>query len=79
MILRVCAADLPVLERERPRLVGRLSSGVDLRLVADDSVGAGGCIIETPVAKLDARLASQLDAIERGLGKKVPPGSSPKP
>ena len=69
--LRICPEDLPVLERERPRLVARLSTAVDLRLVADDTVGVGGCIIETPVARLDARLAAQLEALERGLGKRL--------
>ncbi len=71
--LRVSPQDLPVLEQERPRLVARLSTGVDLRLVADDKVGVGGCIIETPTGvRLDARLSTQLEAIEKALGKRVP-------
>ena len=70
--LRVSPQDLPVLERERPRLVSRLATGVDLRLVADEKVGVGGCIIEAPSGvRLDARLNTQLDAIEKALGKRV--------
>jgi flagellar biosynthesis/type III secretory pathway protein FliH len=69
--LRVSPQDLPVLERERPKLVSRLTSAVDLRLLADDKVPPGGCIIETPVARLDARLDAQLEALERALGKRV--------
>ena len=72
--LRVNPDDLPLLEREHPKLVSRLSSAVDLRLVADDKIGVGGCIIETPVARLDARLDAQLEALERALGKRVPTG-----
>lgn len=71
--VRVSPQDLPVLERERPRLVARLSTGVDLRLVPDEKVGVGGCIIEIPSGvRLDARLGTQLDAIEKALGKRAP-------
>jgi len=35
--------------------------------VADASVGRNGCVVETPVGRLDARLQTQLDALERAL------------
>jgi flagellar biosynthesis/type III secretory pathway protein FliH len=70
--LRVSPQDLPALERERPHLVSRLATGVDLRLLADEKVGVGGCIIEASSGvRLDARLNTQLDAIEKALGKRV--------
>lgn len=73
VVVRVSPGDLPVIERERPKLMSRLSSGVDLRLVADDKVGVGGCIIETPSGvRLDARLSTQLETIEKALGKRAP-------
>jgi flagellar assembly protein FliH len=68
--LRVRAEDLPVLEKEHPRLVARLTNAIDLRLQVDDSVGVGGCIIDTPVATLDARLDRQLEAYEKALVKR---------
>ena len=41
--------------------------------MADEKVGVGGCIIEAPSGvRLDARLNTQLDAIEKALGKRVP-------
>jgi flagellar assembly protein FliH len=68
--LKVRSEDLPVLEKEHPRLVARLTNAIDLRLQADDSIGVGGCIIETPVATLDARLDRQLEAYEKALVKR---------
>ena len=69
--LRVCPVDLVALQKDQARLTARLASAIELKLVADDSVGAGGCIIETPVARLDARLDRQLEALERALGQRV--------
>jgi len=69
--LRVNPADLLALEPERPRLAARLGGSIDLRLMADENVAQGGCIIETNVGRLDARLDRQLDAIERALGQKI--------
>jgi flagellar assembly protein FliH len=70
VVLRVNPADLEVLETERPRLGTRLPSAVDLKLVADEKVGRGGCVIETAIARLDANLGRQLDALERALGER---------
>jgi flagellar biosynthesis/type III secretory pathway protein FliH len=71
VVLRVNAADLAALERERPRLVARLGGSLDLQVVADEAVAQGGCIVETNVGRLDARLDRQLDAIEKALGQKM--------
>ena len=38
-----------------------------LQFRTDDRVGRGGCVIETELATIDARLATQLEAIERAL------------
>jgi flagellar assembly protein FliH len=70
VVLRVHPDDLKVLETERPRLGVRLPSAVDLKLVADDKVARGGCVIETAIARLDAQLGRQLDALERALGER---------
>jgi flagellar assembly protein FliH len=68
VVLRVHPEDLQVLESERPRLGARLPAAVDLKLVADDKVARGGCVIETASARLDAQLSRQLDALEKALG-----------
>ena len=59
-----------ILETERPRLGTRLPAAVELKVVADDKVARGGCIIETAIARLDAQLSHQLDALEKALGER---------
>ena len=76
VVLRVHPEDLAVLEVERPRLGTRLPSAVELKLVADDKVTRGGCIVETAMARLDAQLGHQLDALERALGERSGPPRS---
>ena len=70
VVLRVHPEDLHVIEVDRPRLGTRLVSGVVLKVVGDDKIARGGCVIETPSARLDAQLSSQLDALERALGER---------
>jgi flagellar biosynthesis/type III secretory pathway protein FliH len=59
--------DLAALERGRPRLLERASRAQVLQLRADPNVHRGGCIVETELATIDARLSTQLDAVERAL------------
>jgi type III secretion protein L len=65
--LRVHPDDLKALERGRPRLLQRLTHAEVVHLRADPSVSRGGCIVETELGTVDARLPLQLDAIERAL------------
>jgi flagellar biosynthesis/type III secretory pathway protein FliH len=67
VVVRVNPADQAALENERPRLAARLPTAVDLKVVADEKVARGGCVIETAIARLDAQLGRQLDALERAL------------
>jgi flagellar assembly protein FliH len=67
VVLRAHPEDLAAVERERPRWVARVAAGVDVRVVADLAVGRHGCVVETAVGRLDARLAAQLDAMEKAL------------
>jgi flagellar assembly protein FliH len=67
VLLRVHPDDLASVEQTRPRWVQRISTAAQVQVVADDSVGLHGCVVETPVGRLDARLQTQLDALERAL------------
>ena len=67
VLVRCHADDLAALERGRPRLLARCSRAQAVQLRADPHVGRGGCIVETELATIDARLSTQLDAIERAL------------
>jgi flagellar biosynthesis/type III secretory pathway protein FliH len=71
VVLRVHPEDLRALDGERPRLAARLPAAVDLKLVGDDKVGRGGCVVETAIARLDAQLGRQLDALEKALGDRA--------
>jgi flagellar biosynthesis/type III secretory pathway protein FliH len=65
VLLRVHPEDHAALEAARPRLMARLGVANELRLVADPDVGRHGCVVETPAGRLDARLDTQLAALER--------------
>jgi flagellar biosynthesis/type III secretory pathway protein FliH len=67
VVLRVHPDDLAAVEQTRPNWSQRVAAAADVSLVADESVGRNGCVVETPVGRLDARLQTQLDALERAL------------
>jgi type III secretion protein L len=67
VVVRVSSTDLEAVERGKPRLVERMRSARAVILRADETVPRGGCIIETELGVVDARLSTQLDAIERAL------------
>jgi flagellar biosynthesis/type III secretory pathway protein FliH len=67
VVLRVHPDDIAAVERTRPEWLARVAAGANVRVVADASVGRHGCVVETPVGRLDARLETQLDALERAL------------
>jgi flagellar assembly protein FliH len=64
LVLRVHPEDLAAVEVSRARWG---AGSLIVRVLADPAVGRHGCVVETPVGRVDARLASQLDAIERAL------------
>jgi flagellar biosynthesis/type III secretory pathway protein FliH len=67
VVLRVHPDDLAAVEQTRPNWSQRIAAAVDVHLLADDLVGRNGCVVETAVGRLDARLQTQLDALERAL------------
>jgi flagellar biosynthesis/type III secretory pathway protein FliH len=67
IVLRVHPDDLKALERGRPRLVERAQRAQALQLRPDPGISRGGCIVESELGTVDARLNVQLEAIERAL------------
>jgi len=67
VLLRVHPADASRLRAELPEWLERLDTEATVQLVEDPTVGRYGCVVETAVARLDARLETQLDALERVL------------
>jgi type III secretion protein L len=65
--VRIHPDDLPAVEARRAALEAGAPAAA-LELVADEAVGRHGCVIETPQGRVDARLETQLAALERALG-----------
>jgi type III secretion protein L len=65
--MRIHPDDLPAVEARRATLESSAPVAA-LELVADEAVGRHGCVIETPQGRVDARLETQLAALERALG-----------
>lgn len=70
VVLRVHPEDRRKLEESRPALTAALAA-IDLAFVDDERVGRSGCIVETPSGRVDARLATQLAALERALAPRI--------
>ena len=66
LTVRVNPADLPLVEKEVENLArsGRVRF---MDFVADPRVSEGGCLIESEVGTIDARLETQLRVLERAL------------
>ncbi len=67
VLIRVHPDDLAALERGRPRLIERCRSARAVSWKGDEAVPRGGCVLDTELGFVDARLSTQLDAIERAL------------
>jgi type III secretion protein L len=65
--LRAHPRDLAALEREQAALLARLDGATALELVADETVGRYGCVVETTLGRVDARLDVQVAALERAI------------
>jgi flagellar biosynthesis/type III secretory pathway protein FliH len=63
--VRIHPDDLPAVEARRAAL--EAGAPAALELIADEAVGRHGCVIETPQGRVDARLETQLAALERAL------------
>ena len=64
--VRIHPDDLPAVEARRAALEAGAPAAA-LELVSDESVGRHGCVIETSQGRVDARLETQLAALERAL------------
>ncbi len=67
IVLRVHPEDLAGIEAGRPHWVAAVAAAVQVGVVPDPTVEHGGCVVDTPSGRVDARLQTQLDALERAL------------
>ena len=66
LTVRVNAADLPLVEKMRGK-IDSFGRAQYLDVIADQSVGAGGCLIESASGTIDARLETQLRVLEKAM------------
>ena len=65
--IRVNFADLDMTTAHKDELIKMMESLKKVNIYEDSRVDRGGCIIETDVGAIDARISTQLDAIEESL------------
>ena len=72
LILRLNPKDIDSVNGLKPELHMADDSGTVVRLEADESIQRGGCIIETKLGDLDARIDQQIRIIEALLKDQLP-------
>jgi flagellar biosynthesis/type III secretory pathway protein FliH len=67
VVLRVPPAHLEDVERHRAALAARLGDAATLDIVGDEAIEPPGCVVDTAVGRVDARLPALLAALTAGL------------
>jgi flagellar assembly protein FliH len=69
IIVKVNREDAEYLKRYKDRLAGMLDGVKSFSIIEDSNIEPGGCIIETNLGFIDARIATKLKSIEEALNK----------
>ncbi|MDD5593667.1 MAG: FliH/SctL family protein [Candidatus Margulisbacteria bacterium] len=72
IIVRVNREDAEYLKRYKDRLSGMLDGVKSFSIIEDSNVEPGGCVIETNLGFIDARISTKLKSIEEALQKVAP-------
>lgn len=68
IVVRIHPSDVPtVKEREKELMIG-LEQNQSVSVKEDEEIPPGGCIVETEMGTVDARLETQIQAIKKALG-----------
>jgi flagellar biosynthesis/type III secretory pathway protein FliH len=68
--LRLHPEDAHFLERNRAQLAQRAGFECPVELVADPTISRGGCVVDSNLGELDARIETRLAELGRALGLK---------
>jgi flagellar assembly protein FliH len=71
VVIKMNPADIDFLDRLRLPLSNLSRNPDDLRIEADESVGIGGCLVETDGGDIDARIESRLRTVGEAFRKKL--------
>ncbi|MDY0191571.1 MAG: FliH/SctL family protein [Desulfuromonas sp.] len=69
--IKVNPDDLQVVQERKPLFVASLSGLSHIEFVADASVTRGGCLLESPLGRVDATIEAQLSAITKTLQQAI--------
>lgn len=67
--VHVATSDLPAVRAAQAELLAAASGAGELEIVADPAVGPGGCLVETELGQFDARIATQLAALDAEVAR----------
>lgn len=70
--IRLCPADLQLIDDPKRAFSGVARDGARILVEGDDSISSGGCVIETEMGDIDARIERQLQVIEEALRAEMP-------
>ncbi|OQY19100.1 MAG: hypothetical protein B6I36_05080 [Desulfobacteraceae bacterium 4572_35.1] len=69
--IKVNPEDMQVVQERKPLFIASLSGLSNIEFVADPSITSGGCILESPLGRVDATIEAQLDAITYTLRQAI--------
>lgn len=69
--IKVNPEDLQVVNEHKPLFIASLSGLSNIEFVPDQTVIRGGCILESPVGRVDATLEAQMEAISTCLHEAI--------
>ena len=72
LVIKLNPKDLAAVQDRQHELLPNDDLGVVFRIEADDGIQCGGCVIETKLGDVDARIDSQLKIIEQLLVDQIP-------
>jgi len=72
VVLRVNAADAPLLRAEQPALCALLERAPGIGIREDPALERGGVVVETEAGRVDARVEAQLELVERAVREEPP-------
>lgn len=72
--IKVHPDDLHALQEHKPLFIASLSGLSNIEFVPDPAITAGGCLLESPLGRVDATIETQLDEVGHCLSEAIREG-----
>ena len=69
--IKINPADMDIVQEHKPLFIASLTGLTNIEFVADPSVTAGGCILESPVGRVDATIEAQMEELAQTLREAI--------